>query len=398
MTDISNLLLSDLEYFDDIKNYQHIIVYGAGNKAKLTLPLLENKGIKPCAICDGNRELWGTSLLGKYPIDSYEQVTSKFSEYCILICATIHVAMEIMAELHEKGEKNPIFHCCNLFKVDACFLSKSDYLSKRERYSAIYNLFEDNLSRQVYIEFLNSKVTGNLLSLVKLTDGNTFFDSRLLGEPNSDDVYVDAGAYTGDTLCRFIAYSRLQYKKAILFEADEANFSALEKFVEYGVVPNVQLVNRALWSKKTEKNFYTLKDNHQLHFDSPNLFNDFKDIADNASLFVSQQQNSFAVAQKVKTSTLDSSLLNEIPTIMKINALAADLPILQGGVETLKRCSPDIILEYGVRPEYILDEIEFLNQLNLGYRFYLRQKNIFSDNKTILYALGGNRDVRRHET
>lgn len=387
MTNIRSLLIDDSQYFENIKKYSHIIVYGAGNKAKLTIPLLESKGIVPCAVCDGNSALWGNTFLGKYPIYSYEQATSEFSNYCILICATVHVATEIIEELGKKGEKNPVFHCCNLFKVDSCFLSTQDYLSNFDRYSAVYDLLQDDLSKQIYIEFLNSKMTGSMFSLQKLTDGDTFFDQELLGSCSSDDVYVDAGAYTGDTLCRFIAYSGLRYKKAILFEADEANFCALKNFVDYGVVPHTQLINCALWSEKTEKNFYTLKDNHNLHFGSPNLFNDFNEIADNTSLFASEKQNTSAISQKVETVTLDSVLQSESPTIMKINALAADLPILEGSIQTLKRCLPNIILEYGVRPEYILAEVELLHGLNLGYRFYLRQKSIFGDNKTVLYAL-----------
>ena len=398
MTNIHSLLIDDSQYFEKIKKYNHIIVYGAGNKAKLTIPLLENKGIVPCVVCDGNSALWGKTFLGKYPICSYEQATSKFSNYCILICATVHVATEIIEELGKKGEKNPIYHCCNLFKVDSRFLSTQDYLSNLDRYSAVYDLLEDDLSKQIYIEFLNSKMTGSMFSLQKLTDGDTFFDQQLLGPCSSDDVYVDAGAYTGDTLCRFIAYSGLRYKKAILFEADEANFCALKNFVDYGVVPHTQLMNCALWSEKAEKKFYTLTDNHNLHFDSPNLFNDFNEIADNTSLFTSEKQHTSPIAQRVQTVTLDSALENELPTIMKINALAADLPILEGSVQTLKRCCPDIILEYGVRPEYILSEVEFLTQLNLGYRFYLRQKSIFGDNKTILYALGGKRHGSTNET
>ena len=389
MTNIHSLLIDDSQYFEKIKKYNHIIIYGAGNKAKLTIPLLENKGIVPCVVCDGNSALWGKTFLGKYPICSYEQATSKFSNYCILICATVHVATEIIEELGKKGEKNPIYHCCNLFKVDSRFLSTQDYLSNLDRYSAVYDLLEDDLSKQIYIEFLNSKMTGSMFSLQKLTDGDTFFDQQLLGSCSSDDVYVDAGAYTGDTLCRFIAYSGLRYKKAILFEADEANFCALKNFVDYGVVPHTQLINCALWSEKTEKNFYTLKDNHNLHFGSPNLFNDFNEIADNTSLFASEKQNTSAISQKVETVTLDSVLQSESPTIMKINALAADLPILEGSIQTLKRCLPNIILEYGVRPEYILAEVELLHGLNLGYRFYLRQKSIFGDNKTVLYALRG---------
>ena len=43
-------------------------------------------------------------------------------------------------------------------------------------------------------------------------DGDTFFDDKLI--PVSDKhSYVDVGAYTGDTLLKFYAFSRGRYKK-----------------------------------------------------------------------------------------------------------------------------------------------------------------------------------------
>ena len=387
-------LIDSEEYFQKIKQYDNIVVYGAGNKARETVKLLEQKGIYPDAVCDGNQALWGKEFLGKYRVSRYEEMKKRLSNYCILICTTINTAVQIIEELRAKGETAPMVHVSNLFKVDSCLLNTNEIKQDFDRYAAVYDLLEDDLSKTVYVHNLNSKITGNLLPLYELMDGETFFDKKILGQVHPHEVYVDAGAYTGDTLCRFIAYSGGEYEKAIAFEPDESNFQALKNFVKYGVVERTRLVNVGLWSERAKKQFYTVVDNSELYFGSPNLFRKVEDIADNSTMQTCNDQSLNVGAKEVITDCLDNLLEDENPTLIKVNALAADLPILQGCEKTLKRCVPDIVMEYGVRPDYLLGEIEFLNRLNLGYRFYMRQKNIFHDSKTVLYAISDKRAVR----
>ena len=357
---------------------------------------MEKKHIIPCAVCDGNQRLWGKTLLGRYPVMSYEKAKKEYNNYCILICTTVNNAIEIIHELRCKGETAEVFHACNLFKVDTCLLTTQDILNESARFEKVYSLLEDELSKEILVDHINAKITGNLFSLYYKMDGETFFDLNILGHSFENEVYVDAGAYTGDTICKFIAYSGGAYKKIIAFEPDEANFKALQQFVKFGVVEHTRLVNVGLWSKKTTKSFYTMKDNSQLHYQNANLFRRIEDIADNRTIQACQDNMLEMGHKELLTDCLDNLLENETPTLIKINALAADFPILQGSKRTLCRCIPSIVLEYGTRPEYLLEEIEFLHKLGLGYRFYMRQKNIFNDSKTILYALAPQRERREN--
>lgn len=387
-----NLLIDSESYFQKIREHKNIVIYGAGNKAKITVKLLEQKNIIPVAICDGNKALWGTEFLGKYRIISYEEMKKQFDQYYILICTTINTAVEIIKELREKGETSSLLPLCNLFKVDHHLLETQEVMVNCNRYAEVYNVLEDDLSKQILVETINSKITGNLMPLFERMDGETFFDKDLLGPACHKEVYVDAGAYTGDTLCRFIAYSGGLYEKIIAFEPDEANFDALSKFVRYARLSNVRIENVGLWSNKMNKRLYTISDNYEILYENTNLFVELQDTMDNCRFYQCSKKGLSLNYRELTTDSLDHMLKDECPTLIKINALAADLPILQGCRETLLRCVPKIVMEYGVRPEYLLGEIEFLKELNVGYRFYLRQKNIFGDCKTILYALPNKRE------
>ena len=89
----------------------------------------------------------------------------------------------------------------------------------------------------------------------------------------------------------------------------------------------------------------------------------------------------------VNVSTIDFECDRLAPTVIKINALAADLEVIMGSTETIRRFHPTIVMEYGCRPNYILDVPRLLLSLYSGYKLYLRQKEIFGDCKTVLYAI-----------
>jgi hypothetical protein len=85
---------------------------------------------------------------------------------------------------------------------------------------------------------------------------------------------------------------------------------------------------------------------------------------------------------------LDSVLNGDAASIVKVNALAADMQVLQGAEETIKKYRPALINDYGARPDYLLSVPKFITDFNtLKYKLYLRQKIIFGDSKTVLFAV-----------
>ena len=69
-----------------------------------------------------------------------------------------------------------------------------------------YNKLEDDVSKEIFLLNLQYKITGNMMRLYELTNGSTFFDKDIIGF-HTNAVYVDVGAYTGDTVCDFLQYA-----------------------------------------------------------------------------------------------------------------------------------------------------------------------------------------------
>lgn len=357
-----------------------IIFWGCGNNAKIVKRLLEKKGITPTAFCDNNPILVGGEIEG-VRILSYEQVVEQFDDYCIVLTVAINNAIPILDQLESVGEKKPVFHMEKPFKVDEDFLEYDYMIGNMDRFEEVYNMLEDEKSKDIFVTCVNFKLSGNKMELMKYVDGDTFFDEKII-PLKADYSFVDVGAYTGDTLLRFYGFCRGKYEQIYALEPDKGNFNALQHLVKFGRLNNIHLFNVGGWDTKTELTFFTLANNDERHFDSPNFFKGMEDTIPN-SLNI---QKEMYIEEKIEVDTVDNLLQGAKCDVIKINALAADFQVLRGSRETIKKYKPVIVGEYGTQKEYLLDMIKYIKEIEPTYKIYLRQKMIFGDCKTVYIA------------
>ena len=355
------------EYFDRIRRHKHVILFGCGGKGREAVPILAEHGIFITAACDNNKALWGKNFVDGIIIQEFEQAMTDLEDCCVIISSTVIYATEIYQAIIAKYPDMPIYHLCSPFKVEDGLLTANEAeLHKSELY-ANYQLMQDEESRRIYLDTLSWKMTGNMIPLNQYELGNTdysFFDDDLI-QTNDQSVYVDIGAYTGDTIASFLMFSR-------------------GKFVQFSRVQRIEIHNAALWSREENKVFYTNSANNTIHFDSPNLFRSVDAVADNLSLDKMQGKLEGRV---LNVKTIDTLLENDVPTIIKINALAADREIILGGGAYIGNYKPTLILEFGVTKRDVFEMIPLIKQLNDKYRFYMRRKRVFKDVKTVLYCV-----------
>jgi FkbM family methyltransferase len=93
-----------------------------------------------------------------------------------------------------------------------------------------------------------------------------------------------------------------------------------------------------------------------------------------ATIVEHREQSTFSATESVSTETLDSYCLrhNIQPAFIKIDVEGNELKIFQGGVETLKKYKPKIIVEIEARhvgQEKVLETFKFME--SLGYSGHL---------------------------
>lgn len=358
-----------------------IVFWGVGSNMYAVRDTLEARKIRPAVFCDSNPGMWGKNIDG-IPVISYESLKEHYSRYYIILTVAINNALEIVRQLRFEGEKNQIFHVEKAFKVGETFLEYNELESAVDIYENIYEMFADDLSKELFVENINFKLTGNKLTLVEFADGDTFFDSSLIPE-SKHYSYMDVGAYTGDTLLRFYAFCRGQYDKIYAVEPDNGNFQALKKLVKYGRLENVDLFHVGGWDRKDILTFYTVKGENKKNFDSPNFFEELKENMP-VRWKIAQDE---VFSEQVPVDTVDHLLKGKICNILKINALAADYETVRGAEETIRKYSPVLIGEFGTKKDNLTALLKYIHQINPSYKIYLREKKIFGDYKTVFYAV-----------
>ncbi len=133
-----------------------------------------------------------------------------------------------------------------LFTYEYC-LKNADKIDK------VYNMLEDEKSRSVFADVVNFKISGKIDYLNNCTTPNSEVYDELI-KLTDDEVYVDLGAYNGDTVQEFLGVTQNKYKSIHAFEPNEKNFKRMLKRVgdDY---KNIYYYNGAAWSKSGEISF-----------------------------------------------------------------------------------------------------------------------------------------------
>ena len=367
--------------WNTINSDRAIIFWGCGNSMRIVKETLAEKGIVPTAFCDNNEKLIGT-YIDNIHVLSYEQIKKYYTDYVIILTVAINNAIPIVEQLREQQEKHPIYHMEHPFKVENTFLEYQYLENHNDEFEAVYKALEDEESRNIFVQSINFKLSGNKLPLLNYVDGEGFFDEKLI--PLSKHYsYMDVGAYTGDTLLRFYAFCGGKYDKLYAVEPDTGNFNALQNLVKYGRISNVQLFHVGGWNLKGELTFYTIANRNRKHFENSNFFKKMQDIVANSW---EMSQKDFGT-ETISVDTVDNLLQGAKCDIIKINALGADYQVLMGCRETIKQYKPIIVGEFGTQSEYLVEQLNEMLRVNPNYKLYLRQKMIFGDCKTVYFAI-----------
>lgn len=136
---------------------------------------------------------------------------------------------ELLKQLQDSKTINKIF----LVDGGVCFLTNFsyEYIEKRdEEYTKIFNLLEDDLSKDVMVGFINTRISGYADSIRKYSIPDSYFPRDVIFLEN-DEVFLDCGAFDGDTIEIFKQQMKLAnktYHKIYGFEPDKENFKKLQ--------------------------------------------------------------------------------------------------------------------------------------------------------------------------
>jgi FkbM family methyltransferase len=227
--------------------------------------------------------------------------------------------------------------------------------------SGFYKNLQDDLSRKVFDAFVEAKLTHNAENLCALnvkSEKQYFPKFLVLGK---QEVFVDAGAYTGDSLSNFFDRTNGEFKSTYLFEGDKKNFKKLQKFLK-------------------QQRFYG-KDIKSLNIVC--LDDEYSVINKNnkeTSFFVKGNEGN------QKSCALDKYILQAKPTFIKMDVEGSECEALYGCSQTISKFRPNLAVAVYHKKDDLVKIPKLLLSLNKNYKFYLRHYG-YNSSELILYAI-----------
>jgi len=217
---------------------RRIVIYGCGGLGRRILAGLRANGVEPVAFADRNPAAWSLPVDG-VRVYSPGEALRRFAGDATFVIAVWNPApsggmANIAAMLAESGCRRVVPFTWLFWKHPETFLPfylwdlPSRIYEHAGQVRAAFGLFEGTRSREEFIRQVRLRLTGDANCLGAPMRGAQYFPQRLF-RPRGDEYFVDCGAYDGDTLLSFAEWTGGRFRGAMAWEADPANFAALER-------------------------------------------------------------------------------------------------------------------------------------------------------------------------
>ena len=217
-----------------------LVLFGAGGLGRKILHGLEKIGIKPLAFTDNNIHLHGQKVDG-VPVLSPAQSAQEFGEKAVFII-TIYTESApggiepITEKLSALGCKKVISFAPLYWKYPDMFLPHYVYdlphkvVEAADTIKLVAELFDDPTSQKEYLDQIRWRLNPQFTPTTTQAAHQIYFPPDLF-KLNEREVFVDCGAFNGDTVQSFIQQSKGKFKKLLAFEPDLVNYKRLNELV-----------------------------------------------------------------------------------------------------------------------------------------------------------------------
>jgi FkbM family methyltransferase len=240
--DMTSVLKREQCTFDEMASpfSDALVLFGAGNLGKKTLAGLRRVGIEPLAFTDNNQALWGQHVDG-VPVFSPRDAATKFAKRAAFVI-TIWRG-EGTDRMPERRQQLTDLGCSSVVSFVPLFWKYPDVFlphyaldlpqkvyQHADEVQQAFLLWEDDASRVEYLAELRWRMLSDFDGLPLPVRHKIYFPVDLV-RTRPDEVFVDCGAFDGDSIRSFLNDQGESFGQIIALEPDAANFLKLEQYV-----------------------------------------------------------------------------------------------------------------------------------------------------------------------
>jgi FkbM family methyltransferase len=350
-----------------------LVLFGAGNLGRKVLQCVRSIGIEPLAFADNGASKWGSEVDG-VPVLSPKDGAARYGAsalFLVTIWSLGHFYSETRAMLeglgctHVESTASLRWKFADRLLPDFCQDLPHKLYEQGTEVRKAGSLWADDSSRRVYLDHVKWRALGDLGSLgPPVKEESYFLDS--LYRIDDHEVFVDCGAYTGDTAEQVIRRNPA-FSKIVAIEADPQNFDRLTKWIvtlEASVASRINALNIAVGAKRGKLRFQA-------------------GGGEGAKLAADGNV-------VVECIPIDELATGAAPTFIKMDIEGAELDALEGARRSIQTHRPILSICVYHKQDDLWRIPLFIHRLVEDYRLFLRPHDV-DGWQLVCYAVPANR-------
>ena len=331
-------------------------LYGAGKYGRIALanirkryPLLEVKYFIDDNLSRNNRDVEGIQVM---PLKS---ALENLGGGKFFIVISNYYVRETYKKLEKAGLDLADVYFSNELLIE--YADREDFKKKADELREVYGYLEDYESKLIYKTVVEARLIGNIDALARTCSVRQYFPEDILNVAE-EEVFVDGGAFDGDTIDGFIDYTKGRFKYIYAFEPDECNYRNL---ADNHQQDNIRLFPMGLYDEDEEITFLSGKGG------SSQIQEDGED--------------------KIRVCAFDHlDVPDKKVTFVKMDIEGSELKALQGMEKTIQECKPKLAICIYHKFEDLWEIPLLIKKFVPDYRLYIRNYTTYLD-EIVLYAV-----------
>jgi len=345
-----------------------IVLFGSGQMGRRTLEGMRKKGLEPVAIADNNQALWGTDVIG-VPVISPDDAAVRYGATAAFLVAIWHpcpksLFLEIRDQLRRLGCPLVLPACVLFWKFPDLFLPfycldlPQKVCAARADIRQAFEYLADEDSRAEYVAQVRWRLWLDFEGLRPASSETEYFPGDLL-RWSQHEVFIDCGAFTGDTLEPPLEKYGGGVARTIALEPDPANYAKLQEHIRGMPEPGRSrtVAYRYAVGARREKVRFDFQGNVSSHMG--------------------------VGSDVVESMPLDEVLAHEHPSYIKMDIEGAELDALTGAAQTIRTHCPGMAICVYHQQDHLWRVPLLIRSFSDDYAFFLRSHG--SDGIDLLY-------------
>lgn len=353
------------QYIQQLSQYRSLYIWGAGSAGREVLDFVQ-KELSPDGIffVDNNPAVWNTEKYG-YPVLCPQQIPAlvcRDQNSRILIAARDNVVIadqiRSLGIPMEQVETEILGIVRNLYQWDAAQIFAAD----QQRIHQARALLRDARSVEIFDGILTYRKTGDSAFLRGLADPpeEQYFQKELF-TPGKQEVFVDCGSYTGDTLRALLQRTGGKIRECFLFEPDRTALAQLRSYVSSLDDQKIHIYPCGCWHSTCALPF-----------------------SESGSWSSKVDPSGPECIQGVR---VDEVVGNQPITFVKMDIEGAEREALQGMRNSIQAHHPVLAISIYHKLTDLYEIPLQIQEMDPGYRLYIRCYAANSDTEIVCYAI-----------